>query len=416
MFSICFPKMTLTPIVRTDRRRPDGFYRVYVRLTHQRKSRYIPTNLYARSSDVGRHGSIKSPSLMLRCARITEKMYRTVEDFSCLALDLMTIDKLREFILTKCEGNVFHLDFYEWSDQWLNTANISNGTKGTYRVALNTFKRWTGAPLDINAITVDEVKRFVASLNVNPNTVRMYVGYLSKLFNEARYKYNTEDLTVIPREPFKGLRIERVPSKGAPILETWQMQMIIDADDTTPGERRALNLFCLSFTLMGANLADIWQMEKPRRGEIRYNRAKTRARRDDHAEMRVKVTDEAAYYIDAIGGGKDGKLLEIRNKTLADLRDSVGDALHSWSARHGMKGLTFYSARKTWATVARSCGVEKATVDECLAHVGDFPIADIYIQRNWAGMAAANRKVLDRFRWPVAGAESKKILILAASS
>ena len=41
--------------------------------------------------------------------------------------------------------------------------------------------------------------------------------------------------------------------------------------------------------------------------------------------------------------------------------------------------------------------MEKATIDECLAHVGDFAITDIYAERSWELMAAANRKVLDLF-------------------
>lgn len=49
------------------------------------------------------------------------------------------------------------------------------------------------------------------------------------------------------------------------------------------------------------------------------------------------------------------------------------------------------------AEYARRLGVEKATVDEALGHVGDFRVADIYAERNWVLSWEANRRVLDLF-------------------
>ena len=74
--------------------------------------------------------------------------------------------------------------------------------------------------------------------------------------------------------------------------------------------------------------------------------------------------------------------------------------LRAWAQREGLPPFTFYAARHTWATLARQLGVEKATVDEALGHVGDFPVADIYAQRNWSLAWAANERVLDLFSWP----------------
>lgn len=52
------------------------------------------------------------------------------------------------------------------------------------------------------------------------------------------------------------------------------------------------------------------------------------------------------------------------------------------------------------ATLARKAGVEKALVDECLCHVGDFQLTDIYAERDWDLINGANEKVLALFRWP----------------
>ena len=70
--------------------------------------------------------------------------------------------------------------------------------------------------------------------------------------------------------------------------------------------------------------------------------------------------------------------------------------------RVGMDSLTFYAARHTWATIARSAavGIEKATVHEALNHVDrDMRVTDIYIDRDWSVIWKANEKVLKKFTW-----------------
>jgi integrase len=77
----------------------------------------------------------------------------------------------------------------------------------------------------------------------------------------------------------------------------------------------------------------------------------------------------------------------------------VNKGLARWCEDNGIPVFTFYAARHTWATLARKFGVEKATVDEGLCHVGDFPITDIYAERDWDLINAGNAKVLSMFRW-----------------
>ena len=64
----------------------------------------------------------------------------------------------------------------------------------------------------------------------------------------------------------------------------------------------------------------------------------------------------------------------------------------------GIPSFTMYAARKSWATLARKFGVEKATVNEGLCHVGD-KVADIYIEKDWDIINAGNAKLISQFRW-----------------
>lgn len=80
--------------------------------------------------------------------------------------------------------------------------------------------------------------------------------------------------------------------------------------------------------------------------------------------------------------------------------NQVNKYLHDWQEREVLERFNFYAARHTFASLARRLGVEKATVDEALAHVGDYRVTGIYAERNWELSWEANRKVLALFRWP----------------
>ena len=84
--------------------------------------------------------------------------------------------------------------------------------------------------------------------------------------------------------------------------------------------------------------------------------------------------------------------------------DTATHNINKWltqiAARLGLPSFRFYAARKTWATTARRLGIEKATIDDALAHAGDYRMADIYAEKNWTLTAAANERVQAEFSWP----------------
>ena len=179
------------------------------------------------------------------------------------------------------------------------------------------------------------------------------------------------------------------------------MQRIILTSEDDP-ERTALDIFVLSFALMGANLADLYEAPPLRRGAWTYERKKTRSRRADGAEMVVDVPLCAMPFVSRLDTGGQwwlGKLHKL-SRLPENITACVNRSLHRWQQREGVPPFTFYAARKTWATLARKAGVEKATIDECLCHVGDLRMADIYIEKDYTLLNEANAKVLALFEWP----------------
>lgn len=228
----------------------------------------------------------------------------------------------------------------------------------------------------------------------------LYTAKLAHIFAAAKYKYNDEDAgrILIPRSPFNNLRKAYPVSHGPDALTVEVMQRIIDARGRTEGEDVALALFVISFATMGANMADLWAAHDVKDGVWEYNRQKTMRRRADRARMKTLLLDRLRPFLAKVNGHYDGAGVWLavtrRWKDANSATAAVNRHLRNWAEREGIERFTFGAARHSWGTIARGIGIEKATVDEALVHVGDFRVTDIYAQRNWSLAWAANDRAL----------------------
>ena len=402
--------ITFKPIVVPSNRRRDGTYLVAIRVYHAGACRRIPTNLVAGPGDLTRSGRIKSAAILDRAGEIIDRMRDAVAGLTEADLAGKDVGWVVDRINCADRLHTFRLDFFDFADAFI--AGLSPGARGQYVTACNTFAAFLGRrKLDINDITRGMVADFLAWMpgkvfsfangGISPSGRTRIPGgaearntaKLAAIFRAAQDRYNDDDAVLIPRSPFRGMIPKAPPSHGQRPLEPELMQRVIDARHRLPTVQTALDCFVLSFALMGANLADLYEaVGKLRQGEVwDYQRRKTRTRRADGARMRLTVPEEIAGRLDAL----EGLLRMAGRREYATAK--VNKGLARWCEEEGVERFTFYAARHTWATIARRAGVEKATVDECLVHVGDFPLTDIYAERSWELMDAANRVVLSRF-------------------
>ena len=406
--------ITFKPIIIQGGKRKDGTWPVKIRVTFKGKSRRLPTTLSCREADVTRSGRIKSATVLERADELIRKMREPLADLSFFTLESWDIDDVVRHIRRSLTGEKFALDFFEYADGFIEGKKPS--TKHTYVTALNAFARFLGSrSIDINAITRQMLLNFMDwcgrdKASPKKKTVEglapsIYVRKLGTIYNAAKFRYNDEDagIIVIPRSPFAKLGATVPRSRGQKPLSVEVIQRLID---TVPDSREgvvARATFLLSFGTMGANMADLYKETKAP-GEVwTYNRKKTADTRPDGAEVRVRMEKETSPLVGQLcdeqghPGWWLGRLHEHITTDRCTL--SVNRWLHKWATREGIEPFTFYAARHSWATLARRCGAEKATVDEALAHVGDYRMADVYAERNWSLAWEANRKVLDLFRW-----------------
>ena len=420
--------VTMKPEIKTRRR--DGTWPVYIRVTFKRKTRHIPTTMAATAADLTRSGRIKSASVLEAADDLMRRMRDALRDVSFFQLETWDVDRVVSTIREAIRGDEFRLDFFAWADGWLDCKTPT--TRRTYDQALGALERYLGRrSIDVNEITRAMLLEFVDYVNAEPKmhtgrpgewtaTTRskrpgaaaaLHLRKLGHIYRAAKERYNDEDAgrIVIPRSPFDTIRVPVAPSAGGQRSigrEAMQRAILAEAGGK---ERIALDVFVVSFALMGANLADLWAASEPSGGVWEYSRQKTRNRRADGALMRVTVPSTLAPFIARLreGNAQSGRFWLPALRRLGSTKDictaKVNLHLRAWARREGLPEFTFYAARHTWATLARAAGVEKATVDECLGHVGDYDLTDIYAERSWDVINAANARVLALFSWPTTG-------------
>lgn len=414
--------ITFKAIIIPGNRRKDGTYPVKIRVTFKGVSRRLPTTLVCKATDLTRGNKIKNGDILNKTDELIGRMRGAVKDISPFDLDCRDVDWVVSHIRERLSTEEFHLDFFEWCDSFIPTK--SRQTQAAYIAALNALERFLGRRrLDINDITRSMLLEFMEHVDKEPRMKKVgdtyiyageikipkgapsrHIAKLQHMFSAAKERFNDEDVDriVIPKSPFDKIKKIFPSSEGQKNLGIPLMQSIISAETDNPVMRIALDAFILSFALMGANMADLY-CATPMHNTWMYNRQKTASRRADKAEMRVEIPDEAIPYIYRLQSHRDNGWWLPTLHHLSPNKDActerVNRMLKKWAREHGVPEFTFYAARHTWASLARKAGVEKATIDECLVHKGDFDMTDIYAERNWELLSEANKKVLALFEW-----------------
>ena len=414
--------ITFKAIIIPGNRRKDGTYPVNIRVTFKGKTRRLATTLVCTPGDLTRTLKIKNATILNKSDALIARMRDAVKDISPFDLETQDVDWVVSHIKDSLTQETFHLDFFEWSDKYIITKTPT--TRRAYHTALHSFERFLGRrSIDINDISRTLLLEFMdmvdneKKMHYNCKTGKVeeskvdkipkgastrHLAKLEHLFNAAKEKFNDEDAgrILIPRSPFSKITKVYPVSNGQSNLGTDLMQRIISSQVDNDVMRTALDLFIVSFGLMGANMADLY-FAKPVKEEWIYNRQKTSSRRADRAEMRVAIPGQLQPYLERLKGTGGWWLNRLHqfasSKDFATAR--VNRCLKKWCEDNEVEVFTFYAARHTWATLARKEGVDKSTIDDCLGHKGSFQVADIYAEKAWELIQEANQKVLDLFTW-----------------
>lgn len=290
------------------------------------------------------------------------------------------------------------IDFFSFAEEWM--AHTSTTSLANYRTMLNSLEGYVGRRiLPFSNINYSLLEGFRERLKDRPRAMTMYLGLMRHLYREAMRKYNTDYEQVIKNDPFTRFKVPRqVMKKGVRALTLEELMKIYKYQGKA-GSRPQLakDCFILSFCLMGMNSVDLYSVKDCKGGVIRYNRQKTKDRRDDNAYIEVRIPSIIMPLVKKYRGTSRVFDFYKRYANYQGFNVNLNKGLKIVGEAVGIEGLQFYQARHTFATLSRNLmKFSKSDVDEALNHVGTMDIADVYISKDFSIINENNAKLMKR--------------------
>lgn len=407
---------TFKTVLLSHQMKKDGTINIKIRVTHNRKSKFIATTFFVTKNDLTRTFKLKNQYYIEECDKLILK-YRSHCNKLGERLRNLDINHLIELLL-QGDDDHFELDFIEYGRSFANKLRKQGreGNAQTYDDALNNLVKFVGRDhIQINEITGNFIRDWIEWIQNMParpgrkkgtRAASLYPSNVRALHNRIKDEYNDEDQGIIrvPLSPFSKIKLPKfVPSRKR-ALTADQIKAIFNLDDVAAPKNKvsrtnlSKDVFILSFGLIGMNAVDLFNCTEYKDGRITYERTKTKNRRTDRALISIKVEDEIRSLLDKYRDPEGERVFCFYHmyKSVSTFSAALNKGLKNVGERIGVENLEFYAARHSWATIAiNDVEIDKFTVHTAMNHVDDtMKVTDIYIRKSWEPMDKANRKVI----------------------
>ena len=372
----------------------DKTRKVSIVISHKGQRKRIPTNISLSDDDFTKSGKIASRKVQ---KIIDDKVNEIKDRLYDLEVDLMGDAVDVDWIMANLSKKEGTLDFFEYAEKWIEKS--TNKGINNYKITLNSLERYNGCrKLPFSVIDysfLDGYKRF---LDGHPRAQSLYLGIIRHLFNEAIREYNTGLKKIIETNPFDNFKIPRdIPQTKDRVISEENLVKVFNFKGTRRVDM-ARDCYILSFCLIGMNSVDLYNCTDYKNGILSYDRSKTKDRRTDNAHIEVIVPNIVKSLFKKYKGTSRVFDFYKRYSTPQNFNKNINKGLHTIADELGIPRFDFYSARHTWASIARNkLGIDKYTIHEALNHVSDLSITDLYIQKDYSIVNKANEKVITYF-------------------
>lgn len=409
---------TVTAVLKTWQTLSNGEFPVVIRVTHNRKPKYIGTG---QSSTKGRwnqdqneiYGKNKETrAVQKKFSDVRRDVIKCVEIHGCF-----TFEKFME-IHTNKKSKKTMLDFWEDHLRYLRKVD-RDGTADSYENAKKKFEEFSGK----KKYTLDQITRQVFEefrdymlQKQSSNGTGIYLRSMKAVYGEALKK----DLVKPEKDPRMGikLKMEKTTKKA---LSSEQLYTLMNLDlSSKPHFVESRMLFLFSYYCQGMNFKDMCRLRIDQNlltDRIVYNRGKTT---EDHFVIKIRpavreiLDDMEDLRNEAL---KKKKILNDTAKNLLfrvydrltesqfkkpELRKAVRNQRAKLMTEHlrkmvdmineiyvkdekkplflevERKLLTFYSARHTYATMLKKSNAPVSLISEALGH-SDIRTTETYL-------------------------------------
>ncbi len=391
-----------------QKERKDGFFPVYIRVTHRRTTQYIKTDKMVTRKELTKSGEIKDPFVLQFC---TQRILKYNEELNKVNIENWTAKEVAEFLTKESEDICFsdyarkHIDrMIDWGQQ----RNARN-----YELALQHMERFAGTTrIMFSHLTSSFVARWIQSLEQTHRAKEMYPICMRQVFKAAQLEMNDYDNGIIriKTNPWVKVKIPKADraEKLAITPEACRKFFSFPLPDSKMkyplmelGRDVAMMVLCLA----GINTVDLFNLRKEdyHGGIIHYQRAKTKKFRADGAYMEMRVPPILLPLFEKYAN-KDAAddhlfVFSQRHTTNDSFCANVNGGIRQICRAMGMTKDEDYSAytfRHTWGTVAQNdCGASISEVAFAMNHSSGHKVTRGYIKLDFTPAWLLNEKVVD---------------------
>lgn len=391
----------------TKAKRKDGFYPVYIRVTHKTKLAYIVTDKLVNDSGLSRTGDIEDPYVMQYCSR---KIIEYVERLNKVDIEHWSVRDIVNF-LKSGEADISFSDYArEHISRMVQRGQERNARN--YEMALNHLERYAGTTsVMFSQLTSTFVNDWLETLGTTRRAKEMYPICLRQVFKAGIEKYNDYDNGVIriKTNPWGKVKIPEAdsPEKLAitpQAARAFFAAPIPESKMKAPLEEIGRDVAMMVLCLAGINTIDLYNLQKTDYydGIIHYRRAKTKMFRADKAYIEMRVPSILLPLFDKYATPDDDPFLFSFHKRYHS-SDSLGSNANSGIKKicesMGIKGddrYCVYTFRHTWGTVAQNnCGANIADVAFAMNHASSHKVTRGYLRIDFSPAWRLNEKVVD---------------------
>lgn len=387
--------------------RKDGFYPVYIRVTHNRSTLYIKTDKMVTGRDVTKNKDITNPVVMEYCTKIILEYYSKLN-----AADTRnwTVQMVVDYLLKGDEDISFSDYARKHADRLIDKGQARNARN--YILALQHMERFFGTTqVMFSQLTSTNMTNWIKSMERTSRAKEMYPVCMRQVFRAAVAELNDYDtgLIRIKTNPWVKVRIPQAerPEKRAISAEDCRRFFAAPLPESkmrSPLPELGRDVAMMVLCLAGINTVDLYGLRKAdyHGGIIHYRRAKTMRSRADGAYFEMRVPEIVKPLFEKYASAPDDEMLfnfHERHTTSDSFSANVNIGIRKICESMGMpkdEWYCVYTFRHTWGTIAQNdCGATISEVAFGMNHSAGHRITRGYIKLDFTPAWELNERVVD---------------------
>lgn len=390
-----------------QKQRADGFFPVYIRVTHNRRTTFIKTNKLVDNKSVGKNNEIRDNAVIKYCADLICNFNQrlNLQDTSNWC-----VKEVVEFLQTE-ETDASFSDYAKLHIARMINEGHERNSKN-YKLAVAHLERYLGTTqVMFSYLTSSVLQRWIASLAQKKRAKEMYPVCVRQIFKAALIELNDEERNILRIKFNPWLKVQIPKSDTAeqraisaeacreffnrPLPESKMISSLPEL-----GRDVAKLVLCLG----GINTVDLFNMKKSdyRHGAICYKRAKTRNSRRDEAYIEMRVEPFIQSTFNKYLAPEDDEYLFAFHKRYCDsdsFSANVNNGIKKICKDMGIPKEDYYCVytfRHTWGTIAQNdCDANLYEVAFGMNHSHGMNVTRGYVKIDFTPAWELNAKVID---------------------